>query len=64
MVCLGGRAGSQCSHSKKTPGKQVPNFRGYPTTVFIDRSGDVRLTLVGLQPYDKLEAVVKVLLEE
>jgi thiol-disulfide isomerase/thioredoxin len=43
---------------------QVPNFRGFPTTLFIDKSGDVRLTLVGLQPYDKLEAIVQLLLEE
>lgn len=43
---------------------QVPNFRGYPTTVFIDRRGEVRLTLVGLQSYEKLEAIVKTLLAE
>ena len=44
--------------------KQVPNFRGYPTTLFIDRSGKVRLQMVGLHPYAKLESVVKALMEE
>lgn len=43
---------------------QVPNFRGYPTTLFIDRSGKVRLTVVGLHEFAYLEAVVNVLLEE
>ena len=43
---------------------QVPNFRGFPTTLFIDRSGKVRLTVVGLHEFAYLEAVVNVLLEE
>lgn len=43
---------------------QVPNFRGYPTTLFIDRSGKVRMTAVGLHEYAYLEAVVNVLLAE
>ncbi len=53
-----------CVLGDKETRDQVPNFRGYPTTVFIDRRGEVRLTLVGLQPYDKLEAIVKMLLDE
>ncbi len=53
-----------CAIGDKETREQVPNFRGYPTTVIIDRQGEVRLTLVGLQPYDKLEAVVKALLDE
>lgn len=44
--------------------EQVPDFRGFPTTIFIDRHGEVRLTLVGLQSYDKLETVVETLLQE
>jgi thiol-disulfide isomerase/thioredoxin len=44
--------------------KQVPGFSGFPTTVFLDRSGKVRLSLVGYHPLPELEAIVKVLLEE
>lgn len=43
---------------------QVPNFQGFPTTLFIDKEGKVRLTMVGLNPYSKLEAVAKILLAE
>jgi thiol-disulfide isomerase/thioredoxin len=43
---------------------KVPDFQGYPTTLFIDRKGVVRLQLVGAQPHAKLEAVVKELLGE
>jgi thiol-disulfide isomerase/thioredoxin len=44
--------------------EQIPNFQGYPTTVFLDRGGKVRLTIVGLHPYEKLDAYVNVLLAE
>ncbi len=43
--------------------EMVAEFRGFPTTLFVDRNGDVRLQLVGLHPYAKLEAVVKQLLD-
>lgn len=43
---------------------QVPSFEGYPTTLFIDRTGKVRLSVVGLQPYSRLEAVITTLLAE
>lgn len=43
---------------------QVPAFRGYPTTLFIDRSGAVRMKVVGLTPYERLEAIVTTLLAE
>ncbi|GIW91392.1 MAG: hypothetical protein KatS3mg109_1824 [Pirellulaceae bacterium] len=43
---------------------QVPDFEGYPTTLFIDRSGKVRLKVVGLHDYAFLESVVTALLEE
>ncbi len=43
---------------------RVPDFEGYPTTLFIDRTGKVRLKVVGLNPYEKLEAIVDVLLAE
>jgi thiol-disulfide isomerase/thioredoxin len=43
--------------------KQVPNFEGYPTTLFMDRSGKVRMTIVGGQPLFRLEAAVEALME-
>ncbi len=43
---------------------QVPEFRGYPTTLFIDRSGSVRHMAVGQHPYEYLEAIVSELLNE
>lgn len=43
---------------------QVPEFQGYPTTIFLDRKGRVRLSLVGARPRIELETIVKVLLEE
>lgn len=42
----------------------VPNFEGFPTTLFIDRAGKVRLKEVGYKPLAELEAIVKVLIEE
>jgi thiol-disulfide isomerase/thioredoxin len=44
--------------------RQVPNFEGFPTTLFIDRSGKVRAKVVGAHDYAFLEAIVKILLEE
>ncbi len=44
--------------------RQVPNFEGYPTTLFIDRTGKVRAKVVGSHDYAFLEAIVKILLEE
>ena len=43
---------------------QIPEFRGFPTTMFFDRSGDVRAKLVGYQDYEKLEIIVRKLLDE
>jgi thiol-disulfide isomerase/thioredoxin len=42
----------------------VPNFEGFPTTLFIDRTGKVRMKAVGLHEYEFLEAVVEALLAE
>ena len=42
----------------------VPGFRGYPTTLFIDRTGRVRLKIVGLHDYTYLETVARQLLGE
>jgi thiol-disulfide isomerase/thioredoxin len=43
---------------------QVPNFRGFPTTLFIDSKGKVRMTLVGAHPLPILEAYATRLLSE
>ncbi|MBL8820045.1 MAG: redoxin domain-containing protein [Planctomyces sp.] len=43
---------------------QVPDFQGFPTTLFIDRSGKVRMKAVGLHEYAYLEAIVEALLAE
>jgi thiol-disulfide isomerase/thioredoxin len=43
---------------------QVPDFSGFPTTLFIDKKGVVRLKAVGLHDYSYLEAIVQALLEE
>lgn len=43
---------------------QVPRFRGYPTTLFIDGSGMVRATVVGSRPLEYLEAMVQIMLKE
>lgn len=53
-----------CILSDEETRAQVPNFRGYPTTLFIDRRGQVRMTAVGLHEYAYLEAVVNILLAE
>lgn len=44
--------------------EKVPDFQGFPTTLFIDRTGKVRLKEVGYKPLPVLEAVVVKLLEE
>lgn len=44
--------------------KQVPNFEGYPTTLFVDRKGTVRLVEVGYHPAEYMDAIVKALLAE
>lgn len=43
---------------------QVPHFTAYPTLVFLDRAGRVRLQRLGLHTYEALEAIVTTLLEE
>lgn len=43
---------------------QVPDFQGFPTTLFIDRSGKVRMKAVGLHEYEYLESIVQALLAE
>jgi thiol-disulfide isomerase/thioredoxin len=44
--------------------EQIPNFEGFPTTLFLDRSGKVRLKVVGYQSMAVLDAIVTMLLDE
>ena len=43
---------------------KIPDFQGYPTTLFLDKNGKVRLVLVGYTPMARLEAIVGTLLAE
>ncbi len=43
---------------------QVPDFKGFPTTIFVDKTGQVRAKLLGFHEYDTLEGMVKTLLAE
>jgi len=43
---------------------QIPDFQGFPTMLFIDRAGKVRLKHVGYTPQAGLEAVIEALLAE
>lgn len=43
---------------------QLPELKGFPTTLFIDHTGKVRLTTVGLHEYEFMEQVVRNLLTE
>jgi len=44
--------------------RQVPDFEGFPTTLFLDRTGQVRLKVVGVHDMLFLEAAVQALLGE
>lgn len=43
---------------------QLPEFQGYPTTLFIDHHGKVRMKSVGYHDYAFMEAAVETLLRE
>lgn len=43
---------------------QVPEFAAFPTTLFIDRSGKVRLKAVGFKEHEYVKSVVEMLLAE
>jgi hypothetical protein len=43
---------------------QIPDFEGFPTTLFFDRTGKVRLKLTGYCEMSLLRAVVEALLNE
>src|SRR5207302_977577 len=43
---------------------QIPEFNAFPTTMFFDRNGNVRAKIVGYNEYEKLEVIVRKLLDE
>ena len=53
-----------CAIGDQETAQQVPNLTGFPTTLFLDRTGVVRLQLVGYHPYEKLQAAVQYLIDE
>ncbi len=53
-----------CLLGDKPTRAQVPEFNGFPTTLFLDRAGVVRLRLIGYHDQAELEAVVEMLLAE
>jgi thiol-disulfide isomerase/thioredoxin len=44
--------------------QKIPGFGSFPTTLFLDREGKVRLKIVGMHPYEKLESYLKYLMNE
>ena len=53
-----------CLLGDRTIKEQVPEFRGYPTMLLIDRQGRVRQKLGGYRSYEALEPLVRELLDE
>ncbi|MBS0266218.1 MAG: redoxin domain-containing protein [Planctomycetes bacterium] len=43
---------------------QIPDMQGFPTTLFVDRTGTVRAKVVGYHDLNKLDAIVSRLLAE
>ena len=53
-----------CALIDKETMNQIPDFGGFPTTLFIDRNGKVRAKLVGYSEYEVLETIVQKLADE
>ncbi len=53
-----------CALLTGTIAKQVPELEGFPTTLFFDRTGKLRLKAVGYHDLATLEVVVEELLKE
>jgi thiol-disulfide isomerase/thioredoxin len=55
-----------CLVSPETLAERVPDFQGFPTTLFVDRTGNVRAKVEGFDPNAvfELEALVTALLDE
>ena len=51
-----------CVLAEESVQEQVPKIEGFPTTIFMDKDGTVRLKVVGYHSYDKLEAIVRELM--
>jgi thiol-disulfide isomerase/thioredoxin len=54
----------RCALLNESVMDQVPQFSGFPTTMFFDRTGKVRVKVVGYHDYEKLELIVQKLLDE
>ena len=54
----------KCVLNDEKTEEKIPGFQGYPTTLFLDRSGKVRAMTVGYVAKAKLEAIVSTLLAE
>lgn len=53
-----------CLLGDKKTRQQVPGFRAFPTLLFLDRSGKVRLRMIGYHGYEKLHTIIRLLLDE
>lgn len=58
------RMNYRCALITKDIPQQVPGFRGYPTTLFCDRTGKVRAMTVGAETLETLDLIVSRLLDE
>jgi thiol-disulfide isomerase/thioredoxin len=52
----------RCVLGNQTIALQVPDFGAFPTTLILDRNGQVRSKVVGYHSYEQLEELVKPLL--
>lgn len=53
-----------CLINDETTEEKIPDFQGYPTAVFLDRTGKVRLAQTGYLPKAKVEVIISMLLAE
>lgn len=53
-----------CVYGEESVAAQVPEFGSFPTMVFVDKSGSVRLSVKGYQPLPVLAATVNALLSD
>ena len=54
----------RCVLDDEKTADKIPGFQGFPTTLFLDRTGKVKMMLVGYTPKAKLEAIITTLLAE
>ena len=52
-----------CVIGDESTQNQIPNLEGFPTTLFLDRTGKVRLKLVGYHPFEQLQIYYNLLTE-